>query len=124
MEIQRLSKPVNDQYGAAQKYYQILSVLNDLYLSEGEIQLIAFAAIKGDITDSDIRKEFCERYDTTVATINNMVWRLKKKSVIIKKGKKLYVNPALTKLSFEESITLVITLPLTIKDVPDDGTTK
>ena len=113
MDVQRLSKAVADPYGAAHKYYQILSVLNDLYLSEGEIQLVAFGAIRGDLTDSDIRKEFCEKYKTTVATINNMVWRLKKKNVIVKTGKKLFINPALTKLKFDKSITLVITLPLT-----------
>lgn len=108
MDVQRLNKSVEDQYGAAQKYYQILSVLNDLHLSEGEIQLIAFAAIKGNITDSEIRKEFCEKYDTTIATINNMIWRLKKKALFHKKGRTLFVNPLITKLDFNKDLTLII----------------
>lgn len=108
MDVQHLNKPVKTQYESAQKYYQILSVLNNLELAESEIQLIAFTAIKGNITDPDNRKEFCEKANTTVATINNMVYRLKKKNIIHKAGKMLFVNPALTQLNFKEPISLVI----------------
>ena len=116
MDIQRLSKEVGTQFEVAQKYYQVLSVLNGLQLAEGEIQLIAYTAIKGNITDFDFRKEFCDTYKTTIATINNMVYRLKKKNIFHKKGKLIFVNPALTKLSFDKSMVLVINIKL-----PENG---
>jgi len=122
MDIQRLSKSVNNQYDSAHKYYQILGVLNDLQLADGEIHLIAFGAIKGNITDSSIRKEFCEKYNTTIATINNMVYRLKKKNIIHKKGNMLFINPALTKVKFNEPVNLLISIMVIGEELKEHGT--
>jgi hypothetical protein len=110
MEIQRLNVSTKDMYDRVQKYFQILSVLNDLGLAKGEINLIAFAAIHGNISDKEVREEFCEKYTTTKATINNIVDKLKKKNILHKDGRRIFVNPALTKLPFEESYALVITI--------------
>lgn len=112
MEIQRLNSELETQYDCAQKYYQILSVLNNLSLAEAETQLIAFAAIHGNITDSDLRQKFCDRYKTTIATINNMVYRLKKKNIFHKNGKIIFVNPMLTKIEFDKPFALLISLSL------------
>lgn len=122
MGIQRLNKVVTDQYSVAKKYYQILlNAVNDLSLADKEIELIAFAAVKGNITDAGVREEFCSKYNTTVATINNMVWRLKKKNIFHKKGKELFINPVLTKLDFSTNTTLVISIELVpFKDKDDE----
>lgn len=117
MDTQRLNKVVADPYAVAHKYYQILSVLNDLYLADGEIQLVAFAAIKGNISDLSIREEYCDRYRTTIATINNVVHRLKKKErkqILIKEGKRIFVNPAINKMDFSQGIGLGITIKLPV----------
>ena len=111
MEIQKMGKKIPDKYAAARVYYQIISAINELKLAKGEIQLVAYAAIKGNISDASIREEYCEKYGTTMATINNIVNRLKKeeyKHVILKKGKRIFVNPAITQLDFEQEICLEI----------------
>ncbi len=110
MIVQKLQTELKDPYAIAHKYYQIISVINDLKLAEGEIQLVAFTAIKGNIHDPNLREEYCELYGTTLATINNIVWRLKKKMVILKENKEIFVNPALTKVDFKETIQLVVEL--------------
>jgi len=110
MEIQRLSVITKDKYHRCQKYFQVLSALNDLGLTKSEINLMAFTAIHKDITSSQNRKEFCEMYTTSTATINNMVDRLKKKNLLHKEGKLIFVNPTLTKIPFDESYALVITI--------------
>jgi hypothetical protein len=112
MKVQKLSKVTKDQFALAHKYYQIMSVLNDLKLAEGEIQLIAYAAIKGNIADPVTRDAYCKLYKTTPATINNIVYRLKKKKIIIKKDKEIFVNPALTQVKFDEPLALVISLTI------------
>jgi hypothetical protein len=112
MKVQKLSSVNKDQLELAHKYYQVMSVLNDLKLAEGEIQLIAYSAVKGNIADPEIRDEYCKTYKTTPATINNIVYRLKKKKIILKKDKEIYVNPALTQVSFDEPLALVITLEI------------
>jgi hypothetical protein len=45
--VQRLKKEVSTDIELAIKYYSILSVINNLNLTEREIQLISFTAIKG-----------------------------------------------------------------------------
>ena len=107
--VQRLKTSVEDVIPMAEKYYRILSAVNSLKLTKREIQLIAFAAIKGNISYANIRKDFCERYGTTNASINNIISRLKKIGVLVKDGTKVKVNPQIV-LNFDNDITLEIRL--------------
>jgi hypothetical protein len=83
--------------------------VNDLKLTRREIQLIAFAAIKGNISYANIRKEFCERYDSTPPAINNIISKLKKMGVFVKDGTKVKVNPVIL-LNFDKDIVLQISM--------------
>lgn len=107
--VQRLKTSVNDSVVMAEKYYRILSAVNDLKLTNREIQLIAFAANKGNISYANIRKEFCENYGSTPPAINNIVSKLKKMGVFIKDGTKVKVNPIIL-LNFDKDIILQISL--------------
>ena len=107
--VQRLKKSVKDDIALAEKYYRILSSVNDLKLTNREIQLIAFAAIKGNISYANIRQEFCQTYDSTSAAINNIISKLKKMGVFVKDGTKVKVNPLIL-LNFEKDIILQISL--------------
>jgi DNA-binding MarR family transcriptional regulator len=100
---------VEDSYVLAEKYYRILSSVNDLKLTNREIQLIAFAAMKGNISYANIRKEFCEKYDSTSPAINNIISKLKKMGVFVKDGTKVKVNPLIL-LNFDKDIILQISL--------------
>lgn len=107
--VQKLAKQHNDKYELAQKYYSVLSALNNLKLTEREIQLVAYTAIKGTISYANARKEFCDTYNTTTATINNIVSKLKKVGIFIKEDSKVRVNPVIV-LDFEKHINLFIQL--------------
>ena len=107
--VQKLAKSYTDKYELAQKYYSLLSALNNLKLTEREIQLIAYTAIKGTITYANARTEFCKKYNTTTATINNIVSKLKKVGIFIKENSKVKVNPVIV-LDFENHINLFIQL--------------
>ena len=72
--VQKMKRPVGDSYAVAEKYYNILSAVNGLGLTEREVQLIAFAAIKGNISYANVRAEFCEKYKSSPPTINNIIW--------------------------------------------------
>jgi hypothetical protein len=52
--VQKLKKPVEDQFATAEKYYALLSALNGLKLTQREIQLVAFTAIRGNISYANI----------------------------------------------------------------------
>jgi DNA-binding MarR family transcriptional regulator len=107
--VQKLKKQLEDSYAVAEKYYSLLSAINNLGLTNREIQLIAFTAVKGNISYANIRAEFCEKYKSSPPTINNMISKLKRIGVFIKDGTKVKVNPIIV-LNFDRDITLQINL--------------
>jgi DNA-binding MarR family transcriptional regulator len=107
--LQKLKKQEEDSYLVAERYYTILSAINDLKLTQREIQLLAFTAIRGNISYANIRQDFCDKYGTTNPSINNIISRLKKMGVLVKDGTKVKVNPKIL-LNFENDVTLEIRL--------------
>jgi hypothetical protein len=107
--VQKMKRSEKDVFLVAERYYKILSAVNDLYLTEREIQLIAFTAVKGNLSYASNRSEFCEKYKTSSATINNIISKLKKMQILIKDGGKVKVNPVIL-LDFNKDITLEIKL--------------
>ena len=107
--LQKLKKEETDNYKVAERYYTILSAVNDLRLTQREIQLLGFTAIRGNISYANIRKDFCDIYGTTNPSINNIISRLKKMGVLVKDGTKVKVNPRIL-LNFENDVTLEIRL--------------
>ena len=107
--VQRLQKQLDDEYVVAEKYYSILSAINNLSLTKREIELVAYTAVKGTISYANTRTEFCERYNTTTATINNIVSKLKKIGVFVKESGKVRVNPVIV-VDFKKNLNLVVKL--------------
>jgi len=103
--ISKITKKEPDGLSVAIRYYSVLSAIGDLDLTKREIQLIAFTAIKGNISYSSNRNEFCDLYKSSSPTINNMISKLKKKSILIKDGGKIKVNPKLL-VNFETGTIL------------------
>jgi hypothetical protein len=93
----------------AMLYYSILSAINSLNLTEREIQLISFTAIKGNITYANVREEFCKTYNTTSPTINNIISKLKKIGIFVKENGKVKVNPIIV-IDFKKDLMLDIKL--------------
>lgn len=110
MIIQKLHKKNENTLKTAGVYYRILSSVNSLGLAKREIELIAFAAVHGNISRNSVKEEFCRQYPpTSIATIGNMVSKLRKMNIFIKESKIIRVNPVIA-LDFSKPITLQITL--------------
>ena len=109
MIVQKLKKVNEDRYQLAERYYEILSSLNSLHLTQREVQLVAYAAIHGNISHTHIKEAFCEKYKTSVQTIYNIVSKLTKLNVLVKDNGKIKVNPVIA-LKFNDAIKLEITL--------------
>ncbi len=105
--VQKLRIEHEDVHVLAEKYYAILSAINDLKFTQREIQLVAFTAIKGNLSYKHFREEFCTKHDTTNPTINNIISKLKKMGVLVKDGSKIKVNPII-RLNFSDEIHLDI----------------
>jgi hypothetical protein len=109
MIVQSLKKDVSTDFQLAEKYYSILFTINNLHLTEREIQLIAFTAIKGNITYANVREEFCKTYNSTSPTINNIVSKLKKLGIFVKENGKVKINPKIC-IDFHKDLMLNIKL--------------
>ena len=107
--VQRLKKIIDSEMELATKYYSILSAINNLHLTEREIQLISFTAIKGNITYANVREEFCKTYNSTSPTINNIISKLKKIGIFVKENGKVKINPVIV-IDFKKDLTLDIKL--------------
>ena len=107
--VQKLKKTSDSQITTAIRYYTILSIINDINLTEREIQLVAFTAVKGNISYPDIREEFCTIYKSSSPTMNNMISKLKKFGILIKESGKIKVNSTIL-LNFNHPIILQISL--------------
>jgi hypothetical protein len=107
--LQRLRSVSQDRFKKAERYYSLISSLNDLRLTERELQLVAYTAIRGNMSYGTIREDFCKEFKTSSPTINNMISRLKKLNVLIKDRGKIKVNPKLL-LNFDKDVVLQITL--------------
>lgn len=107
--LQKLRRVEVDDYQMAERYYTILSAINNLKLTQRELQLISFTAIRGNISYANIRKDFCEKYGTTNPSINNIISRMKKLGILVKDGSKVKVNSQIL-LNFENDITLEVRL--------------
>jgi hypothetical protein len=109
MIIQKLKKDISTDIQLAEKYYSVLSAINNLHLTEREIQLISFTAIKGNITYANVREEFCRTYNSTSPSINNIISKLKRIGIFIKENGKVKVNPIIV-IDFTKDLTLEIKL--------------
>ncbi len=107
--IQKLKPSISSALKKAEMYYSILSVVNNLKLTPRQVQLIAFTAIKGNISYKSIREEFCSLYDSSSATVYNILSELKDTNIFIKENNKIKVNPLIT-LPFDKDISLDIKL--------------
>lgn len=107
--VQKLKLEVDDKFKLAEKYYSILSAINNLNLTEREIQLIAYTSVKGNITYANVREEFCKTYNSTSPTVNNIISKLKRIGIFIKESGKVKINPIIV-LDFTKNITLEIKL--------------
>ena len=109
MIVQSLKKVIDTDIQLAEKYYSVLFTINNLHLTEREIQLIAFTAVKGNITYANVREEFCKTYNSTSPTINNIISKLKRLDIFIKENGKVKINPKIC-IDFKKDLMLNIKL--------------
>ena len=109
MIVQSLKKVIDTDIQLAEKYYSVLFTINNIHLTEREIQLIAFTAVKGNISYANVREEFCKTYNSTSPTINNIVSKLKRLDIFIKENGKVKINPKIC-IDFKKDLMLNIKL--------------
>jgi len=116
MLAQKLKKSFKNQYELAENYYKVLFAYNNIQLTERELQLVAFIAVRGDMSNAKSKRDFVTLYRTTKATLDNTVSKLKKKKLLQKPNGKVVLIPQLQP-DPSKGFTLIIT-----SDVEQRGT--
>ena len=109
MIVQKIRREELSTFDVAYKYYATIFTINGISLTEKEMQLVAFIGTHGSISYKHVKEEFCTQFNTSIATINNMVSKLKNLQVLIKEDGKIKLPQAIS-LDFNKGIMLNIVL--------------
>lgn len=103
--VQTLRKEFKEALAKAITYYSLLSVWNNLKLTERKIQLLAYTALRGTISSPSSKGEFSRLYNSSSATINNMISELKEMGLLVKSNGKYKVNEQIN-LDFSKDMVI------------------
>jgi hypothetical protein len=109
MEKIVVQKIVKDSPDVAKLYFGIIANINDLPLTDRDISLLSFVAMYGNISEKTNREAFCLLYKTTTDSINNIVSKLKKMGMLVKKDDVIKLPPIFG-FDFKKNIQLQIEL--------------
>lgn len=108
--IQKITKTYTTTFDKAYCYYKLVTAVNNIDLTERELQLITFIALKGNLYSAGNREEFIHTFKSSAHTIYNMVSSLVNLKILHKENKKsLTVNAQLIP-DFSKPLTLVLSL--------------
>lgn len=109
--VQRIRKAYPSPLQVAIKYYGVLSVLNNLKLTEREVQLLAYTAVRGTISSGGAKDGFIQQFDSSIASVGNMVHKLSKRGFLIKEDGRVVVNPRIF-VNFNNNLVLQLKLEI------------
>lgn len=95
-------------FDMARKYYSVLFVWQGTHLTNKQLDLLAFCAIRGTISTVPAKNDFSRDFKTSNSSINNMISDLQRKGILKKIDGKTRINPVL-QLDFSQNINLNLT---------------
>lgn len=108
--VQYLKRQESDEFYMLMKYYSLLFTLNDLTLTEGDLQLITFTAIRGNLYAGGVKEDFCKRFDTSVNVIYNRINKLKNLGILYRENRRKLTLSKSLQIPLDKPITLIIKL--------------
>lgn len=93
--VKTIKKSYDDTIKAGITWFRFISAINDISLTKRELELLSFINTRGTISSIQAKEEFCRIFETSKATISNMISKLLKKRLLIKEKNKTKINPAL-----------------------------
>lgn len=108
--VQKWVKQVDDPVEMGIKYYTLLSAVNDLGLTARETEILSYTSYRGSIDALQVKKDFCKRFGSTLATVGNLMTKLKKLKYLVRdEERKIVVNKDID-FNFESDFVIKIGL--------------
>lgn len=111
--VKTIRKSFDDKIQAGITWYTFICAINGIKLTPRELQLLAFINYRGTISSTSAKDEFCKLFDSSEATISNMVSKLTSLKLLVKEKSKTRVNP---QLRVDFSKDLVVRLHINTKN--------
>lgn len=113
--IQRFKNECLDDFDLVKRYYKIVLGINNIHVTEKELNLICYSALHGTISTPPVRDGFIKMFDIPLASMYNMSAKLQKRGVFIKGDDgKIKVHPSISP-SFEYG-KLLLVINLNVKE--------
>src|SRR5665647_995843 len=104
--VQNINRKAENSVDLARKYLSIVFIVNDIHVQNRKLDLLSYLAIHG-INSVTSKVNFCQKYNSSQATISNMISELYEDKILVKENGKVKLNPSLS-LDFDNSLTLKI----------------
>ena len=95
-----INKEVNEKYDAICMFFSLLSTFKELKLTKTEIRLLALIAMNDGIMGDTCKVKFVSTLKSSLNILYNAISSLKKKKILYKKDKTIYLHKQL-KISTE-----------------------
>lgn len=99
MERQTIVKTIKKSFAnkikAGITWFRFIAAINDIKLTKRELELLSFTNLRGTISSLQAKEEFCKIFESSPATISNMIGPLIEKKLFVKEKSKVRVNPSL-----------------------------
>lgn len=119
--VKTIRKEFKDKIKAGIAWFTFITTINDISLTNRELQLLSFINMRGTISSTSSKDEFCKIFDSSPATVSNMVSKLSKLKLLVKEKSKTRVNKTL-KVDFDKEFVarFYIRVAEPVIEVPDD----
>lgn len=98
---QKIKKPIPLPFDRARLYFELISVMNDLRLTDRESEFMAWLYLSPDDKD-----DYVDKCRSSYGQYYQLSRILKKKGVIVETKEGIAVHPALLKLNLLEPFTI------------------
>jgi hypothetical protein len=95
VQVKTVVKVFTDKIKAGVTWFRFISSINDINLTNRELQLLSFINLRGTISSLQAKEEFCKMFETSTGTVSNMTAKLLRQKVLIKEKSKIRINPFL-----------------------------
>lgn len=116
--VQKIKKQEETAIDLAIKYISIICLVNNIKLPKKKIQLLAFTSIRGTISSLSAKTDFAKAFDSSIASVNNMISDLTEAGFLEKFQGKYRVNHHINLNFSQRDINLDISLTKKPTDEP------
>ncbi len=123
--VKTIKKSFDSNIKAGITWFKFISAINDINLTKRELELLAFINYRGTISSSSSKEEYCKLFESSKATVANMIARLSKLKLIVKEktinrvNSKVKINPSLY-MDFTKDVVIRLFIDVNI-DKPSNN---